>query len=269
MRVQSTNREFWYAVFAVLGITTAYMFVVLWYGGVPRAREFFGHSLGILGFLLMLMTETLYSLRKRSRRARWGRMSSWLEFHIFTGLVGPYLVLLHTSWKFNGLAGIVMLMTLVVVASGFIGRYIYTVIPRTADGVEIESQELERQFNATETKLRNWLSAHPRLTPALAQLLTTQASLLDNHYLMLRGKPFSEWSYRLQLWFEKWSMDSATRAQVNQMEGILRQQRTLRRQLTTLSQARRLLALWHSVHIPIGMALFTSAVIHIGAAIYY
>ena len=87
--------------------------------------------------------------------------------------------------------------------------------------------------------------------------------------LLLIPTCVSEWSYRLQLWFEKWSMDSATRAQVNQMEGILRQQRTLRRQLTTLSQARRLLALWHSVHIPIGMALFTAAVIHIGAAIYY
>jgi hypothetical protein len=33
--------------------------------------------------------------------------------------------------------------------------------------------------------------------------------------------------------------------------------------------ARRLLALWHAVHIPIGMVLFTAAFIHILAAIYY
>jgi len=31
----------------------------------------------------------------------------------------------------------------------------------------------------------------------------------------------------------------------------------------------RLLALWHSVHIPLGLTLFTAAFIHIGAAIYY
>ena len=36
-----------------------------------------------------------------------------------------------------------------------------------------------------------------------------------------------------------------------------------------LKQARRLLALWHTIHIPIGMVLFISAFVHIGAALYY
>jgi hypothetical protein len=30
-----------------------------------------------------------------------------------------------------------------------------------------------------------------------------------------------------------------------------------------------MLAIWHTLHIPLGMALFTAAFIHIGAAIYY
>jgi hypothetical protein len=29
------------------------------------------------------------------------------------------------------------------------------------------------------------------------------------------------------------------------------------------------MALWHTLHVPIGLALFTAALIHIGAAIYY
>jgi hypothetical protein len=139
---QRSNRELWYATLAVCAITLAYLFVLAWQEAVPRASEFFGHSIGVFGFILMVMTETLYSLRKRSRNARWGRMADWLDFHIFTGIVGPYLVLLHTSWKFNGLAGVLMLLTLVVVASGFIGRYLYTAVPRTADGVEVEAETL-------------------------------------------------------------------------------------------------------------------------------
>jgi hypothetical protein len=111
-------------------------------------------------------------------------MASWLQFHIFTGLVGPYMVLLHSSWKFNGLAGATTLLTILIVVSGFIGRYIYTQIPRTLEGVEID-------------------------TPA--------------------GQS--------QAW------------------GLVR--------------ARRLLATWHIIHIPIGMVLFTAAFIHIGAALYY
>ncbi len=176
-----TNRELWFAFFAAVMITGIYLLIVYLTRAIPPAGELFGHSLGILGFLLILMTETLYSLRKRSRVARWGKMSAWLQFHIFTGLVGPYMVLLHTSWKFNGLAGITTLLTVVIVFSGFIGRYIYTRIPRTMDGLEIQNALSEE----------------------------------------------------------------------------------------ALRQARRLMSLWHTVHIPIGMALFVAAFVHMGAALYY
>ncbi|NWG35701.1 MAG: hypothetical protein HXY42_14820 [Chloroflexi bacterium] len=175
------NKELWLAFLTMLLITGMYGFVVVFTRQIPPASDVFGHGMGIVGFVLMLMTEVLYSLRKRSRSVRWGRMSAWLQFHIFTGLVGPYMVLLHSSWKFHGLAGATTLLTVIIVVSGFIGRYIFTRIPRTMDGLEIE--------------------------------------------------------------------------------GTLSQE--------ALKQARRLLALWHTIHIPIGMALFVSAFVHIGAALYY
>ncbi len=175
------NAELWTAFVAAIFITLIYGVVTYFTRGIPPAGDLFGHGMGILGFILMLMTETLYSLRKRSRSVKWGRMSIWLQFHIFTGLVGPYMVLLHTSWKFNGIAGVTTLFTIVIVISGFIGRYIFTRIPRTADGLEIQGG------------------------------LSEQA----------------------------------------------------------LKQARRLMALWHTIHIPIGIALFISAFAHIGAALYY
>jgi hypothetical protein len=174
--------ELWFAFFAIIFFSLFYIFVAIILGGIPPAREFFGHSLGIFGFILMLSTETLYTFRKRSRYARWGRLSTWLQIHIVTGIVGPYLVLLHSSWKFKGLAGVVMLLTGIIVLSGFIGRYIYTAIPRTAEGVEIESNDL---------------------------------------------------------------------------------------QLATLVTARKLFALWHTIHIPLGITLFAAAFVHIVAAIYY
>jgi len=180
----NSNKELWLSFLAAILITAVYAFVVYWTRAIPPADDFFGHLLGIVGFILMLLTESLYSIRKRSQTARWGTMASWLQFHIFTGLVGPYMVLLHTSWKFNGLAGATTLLTIIIVISGFIGRYIYTQIPRTLGGVEIK-------------------------TPS---------------------------------------------GQV---------------QATALVRARRLLAIWHVIHIPIGMALFTAAFIHIGAALYY
>src|ERR1044071_4249736 len=120
------NRELWLAFLAIVLITGLYGMVILLTREIPPAGELFGHSLGILGFLLMLMTEILYSLRKRSRSVKWGRLSNWLQFHIFTGIVGPYMVLLHSSWKFNGIAGVTTLFTIIIVISGFVGRYIFT-----------------------------------------------------------------------------------------------------------------------------------------------
>src|SRR6266542_2516054 len=108
------NKELWLAFLAMLIVTGLYGLVVLLTREIPPARELFGHGIGIVGFLLMLMTETLYSLRKRSRSMKWGRMSTWLQLHIFTGLVGPYMVLLHTSWKFNGIAGVTTLFTIII-----------------------------------------------------------------------------------------------------------------------------------------------------------
>jgi hypothetical protein len=224
---QRKNRELWAALLAILVIGAVYLGVVSTTQDTPAASGLFGHSLGIAGFSLMLMTETLYSIRKRSRKTGLGRLSTWLQFHIFTGLVGPFMVLLHTSWKFNGLAGLLSLLTLVIVVSGFIGRYIYTSIPRTSSGAEIEAGELEREITALEAELTKYQSAK------------------------LEGS------------------GKAAQAQRRWLKTLQKRQRELDRQKASLAAARRMLALWHAVHIPIGMVLFTTAFIHIAAAIYY
>ena len=121
----------------------------------------------------MLMTETLYSMRKRARYARWGRMSTWLQFHIFTGLVGPYMVFLHTAFQFKGLAGVSMLMTLIVVASGVLGRYIYTAIPRSSDGLELQADEVERAIAEAESELRGLLQTRPQMAAYFGENLAT------------------------------------------------------------------------------------------------
>jgi hypothetical protein len=267
--MQRSSAELWLAFFAILIISIFYLGVILFLGAIPPARELFGHSLGIVGFMMMLMTETLYSLRKRSRSARWGRMSTWLQFHIFTGIVGPFLVLLHTSWKFNGLAGLVLLMTVLVVLSGFFGRYIYTAVPRTADGIEIEVTELQRLISATEAQLQRWIGTQSATNPLVNRRLVGLTRGTESLVYFGLGNPFEELINRISWWVEKRRIDPITRQQIAQLETLLNRRRLLRRQIASYAQARRLLALWHMVHIPIGLALFTAAFIHIGAAIYY
>jgi hypothetical protein len=162
--------ELLFALLAVWGITLLYG-CVAWFG-IPSPSSLLGHALGSAGFLLMLSTETLYTLRKRVRRITLGRTGTWLQVHVFTGIVGPYLVLLHSAGKFHGLAGVLTLLTVVTVGSGFVGRYLYQAVSRCLSGAE-------------------------------------------------------------------------------------------------LAAARRLLALWRTAHIPLSVAVFCLAFIHIGAALYY
>src|SRR4030066_1230351 len=194
--MQQSNRELWSSFIAIIAITLLYIFVVITFGAIPGASDLFGHGIGIMGFLLMLSTETLYTLRKRSRSARWGRMSNWLQFHIFTGLVGPYMVLLHTSWKFNGLAGMVMLMTVIIVVSGFLGRYIYTSVPRNVDGIELEANQLEQQIRNVDGELQTWLESRPALYRALSTRLS--APTIRSGTRLVFGRAFEEGNARLK-----------------------------------------------------------------------
>ena len=61
-----------------------------------------GHGLGIIGTTMML-TLLVYSMRKRNIIFRSiGQVGSWLDLHIFLGIMGPLFVILHTSFKLNG-----------------------------------------------------------------------------------------------------------------------------------------------------------------------
>jgi hypothetical protein len=265
------NSELVFALLTIILITAGYSMAV-WRGGAFwSSGSLGGHLLGVVGFVFMLLTELLYSTRKHAKRAaRWGRMDSWLKFHIYTGLVGPYMVLLHTSWKFNGIAGVVTLLTLVIVLSGFIGRYIYTAIPRTAEGLEMGSSDLESQLNIYAAQVKDWTLENTAISKSLLPIITEIPTGSKKIWWLLIGRLFSDISYS-----RRWSKarqqlkGKISHDQIVQLNRLVNTQRETQIQQTYQLEARRLLALWHTVHVPIGITLFILAFIHVGAAIYY
>ena len=216
------NRELVAALVTVVVIAVLYTTAALSLG-VPPASGLPGHLLGVVGFGMMLLTEVGYSTRKRSSGRVHGTMRSWLRFHIYTGIVGPFLVLLHTAWHYNGLAGPLTLLVAMVVASGFIGRYIYTAVPRTADGAILEAAEIERL-----------------LDEARAEAAAAHAAGLSRDPAAARRDAMAQ-----------------------------RRLREVQRQLAALRWARRALATWHTLHVPLGVAMFVTAFAHIAGALYF
>jgi len=251
-------------VFVLTGVYIAYEILA-----EPRGGHPFGHTLGVIGALLMVMTETLYSIRKRTTWLNWaGPVRYWLSFHIFTGLVGPFLVLMHTGLQFRGLAGISFLLTLIVVSSGFIGRYLYTALPRSMSGVTASRQELVQQIQLIEQQLAALKAQRPfheqEIVTALGQRTTQR-----NPILTVIGRSFYQWRYRRRLQKELRRLDQLEAQPRQQLAALLTQKRTLERQLEMLAASRRLLRAWHILHIPLGLTLFFSVAVHIAATFYF
>jgi hypothetical protein len=100
-----------------------------------------GSGLGIAGSLLMVVP-LAYSMAKRLFGMRGSTLRPFLTLHIYAGIVGPILVLLHTGHKFDNPLGVLLtMMTLIVVLSGFVGR---SLLQQTTRHLREKQEELAR-----------------------------------------------------------------------------------------------------------------------------
>ena len=100
----------------------------------PRfAGSGIGAVFGIAGAALMLVP-LAYSIVKRIAFLRaWiiphVSLQSLMTLHVYTGILGPLLGIIHTGHKFDSWLGITLTaVMLLVVVSGFIGRYLLTYV---------------------------------------------------------------------------------------------------------------------------------------------
>ena len=102
-----------------------------WAGNVRYGRFYtsgsgFGYVLGVLGGSMMLVL-LLYAVRKQVGFMRdWGQLKHWFRFHMIAGVLGPVLVLFHSTFRVGSInAGVALSCMLLVVASGLAGRFLY------------------------------------------------------------------------------------------------------------------------------------------------
>ena len=147
----------------------------------PRfAGSMAGFVLGIAAATLMLSL-LIYPLAKYSTRLRtWitrlVSMRALLVFHVYAGVFGAFLAILHTGHKYQSLLGITLVVSmLVVVVTGFVGRYY---LPQTS----IELREAQ-------TRLATLRSAYDRTVVALAGRQVTEEGATPVSASALQGVP--------------------------------------------------------------------------------
>ncbi|MHC4768900.1 MAG: NAD(P)-binding domain-containing protein [Planctomycetota bacterium] len=88
------------------------------------------------------------------RSPRWGRLlpgnlKLWMSSHVMTGLFALLCVLVHAGFSAkNTVGGHALLALAVVVVTGTIGRYLYSYVPRAANGREVDLDNLRARLAA-------------------------------------------------------------------------------------------------------------------------
>lgn len=231
------------------------------------------HGYGVVGSLMILGGVAMYSSRKRLSLLRGaGPIRTYLSVHIFLCLLGPALVLYHTTFKFGGLVAVSVWSMLAVVASGIIGRYLYTQIPKTIQGQERTREDLEQESES----LRRVLMASGGFTTAELARIDALAGVqsLDRPATTLAvltgGVTFDL--------HRRWRL-AAVRAElrrsrldtqlVARLSRVALQRSVLQRRIGVLEHSRRVFHLWHVIHLPFTIVMFAILLIHVGVAVAF
>jgi hypothetical protein len=266
--MSSISAELRISIIALFFITAFYLIIAQ--NGLPGSSSAVGYGLGIVGFLFMLGAEVLYTWRKQQKGGGMGKMRTWLQLHIILGLIGPYLVLLHSAWRLNGVAGIAMLLTFLMVASGFLLSYIYPALPRNVEGAELSLPEIEAQIKEAHTRLQAWTSSHPEAAAVLGrriETLSTPASGSD--VMIVLGRSYLRWRHQQAVRHELRKLQGAGIEQAGELEQLLDRHYVLETQTQSLAAARKILGQARTLHIAVGVVLFALVFVHIAAALYY
>jgi dihydropyrimidine dehydrogenase (NAD+) subunit PreT len=138
-----------------------------------------GHGYGVFGTLLVL-TNLLYLARRRFARWHLGSMRLWLNIHVFTGLFGSVLVLFHSAFQLrSAIASLTAFALALVVLSGVVGRYFYSLSPQKKSLQLTDPLETVQVFDAAlAAQLAAAIRALPPAPePARATLLSSLSTV--------------------------------------------------------------------------------------------
>lgn len=231
------------------------LLLVLWLGFLvhrdPRfAGSGWGGVLGVSGAVLMVAS-LIYSPVKRIRPLKaWATrrvsMRAVLGWHMYAGLLGAILGLLHTGHKFDSPLGVALTAAmLVVVLSGYVGRHLMKQIALEVS----EKKELLTRLESAYRQTAGELAADP-----------TQAALV---------RPWSGfWGRLVAATFHLFPRTARPPAAVRAME-LAGSMADLEYAIKTHETFRWWFGFWLRVHVAASVLMCALLALHVWAGIHY
>lgn len=252
--------------------------------GMLKPNSDASYWIAVAGGSMMLLLFS-YPLRKYVRFMRGlGRVKWWFWLHLFLGIAGPWLILVHSSFHIGSLnAGVAIVSMGIVVASGVIGRFIYVRIHRGLHGEQSSLHELRIRAGMVESNARSRLHFLPTVEARL--LAFEQCDALVKPSLLTHLRRIAVLPIQQRLTYLRCVADAHRRlrelaaAQDWSADDLRRRERNARRlagrylnavvRVAQYSAYERLFALWHMAHLPFVYLLIVSAIVHVIAVHAY
>jgi len=240
--------------------------------------------IAVTGGSMMLALFT-YPLRKYVRFMQGlGKVKWWFWLHLFLGIAGPWLILVHSGFQIGSLnAGVALYSMVVVVCSGVIGRFIHVRIHRGLHGERTSLRELRERAGLIEDNARSRLHFAPRVEESLIAFERHELRARPGwatHLRQVTLLPMQRWITYVRCSAElrrllrelaakdDWSSDDLRRRQSRSRRLVDRYLDAVVR-VAQYTAYERLFALWHVAHLPFVYLLVISAIVHVLAVHAY
>jgi hypothetical protein len=245
-----------------------------------------GYNIGLVGGLMML-TLLIYPARKRFGFMRsWGILPKWFKWHMVFGVLGPALIVFHSTFMLRSVnAGVAMVCMLLVSGSGIFGRFFYTKIHNGLYGRNTSFQQLHEELKGSGD-----VKAIFSFAPELQQKLI---DFRDRAMNVSKAGRISVWNFitlgvRVK-WFSRSliiELEDAMYADANEKQWNDAQMKRLDelfyhnadfvrsylktvQDLAQFSTYEKLFSLWHIFHVPLVYMLVFSSIWHVIAVHKY
>ena len=227
-------------------------------------------KLGMVGSFMMILL-LLYSVRKRFTMFRSaGPIGRLLDIHILLGIMGPLFVILHSTFKLNGIVSISFWSMIAVALSGVLGRYIYAQIPRGIQGNELSLQEVENmdkelsltlteKFRLDEYQIKRLQAIGMQSDQVNRSLMRILTSLLIGDVFFIFRRPFLRRRIR--------KIVKLSGKELRQVRKLSRQRVVLQRRVILWQKIHHIFHNWHIIHKPFAIIMYLIMVVHATIAI--
>jgi hypothetical protein len=163
MKARLKKISYW----TLIGFLIVFISLLAWVvanGDYYQSGKGLGYNLGLVGGLMMLML-LLYSVRKHiGFMNKLGKLKYWFRIHMMLGIVGPVLILFHTTFKLGSINATIAFYCMVLVASsGFIGRFVYTKIHKGLYGSKNTLKEVRELLEGDKESVKTKLDKFPKV----------------------------------------------------------------------------------------------------------